>query len=199
MSGRLVAIPDTDGELVAHLGRLEEVLLHLQPHGPGDDPAPPCLGSGAVRAVQQISEAVQDAERNPGTTLFAPDSTFELVPVRFVLLAGEDLNVVAAAIAALGQALLPGGTELVGDIIAAFVVGRQTPCQLVADFARTHGLLDLAADEDTHRVAAIAERNRHHVVLDNDDMVSYTALTERALAMFHLNDPLARFLFRGGI
>jgi hypothetical protein len=37
---RLIATPDPDGELSEDLGRLEEVLLQLQPYEPVDNPAP---------------------------------------------------------------------------------------------------------------------------------------------------------------
>jgi len=39
MAARLVAVPDTDGELAHDLGRLEEVLLQLQAYEPDDEPA----------------------------------------------------------------------------------------------------------------------------------------------------------------
>jgi len=92
---RLVAIPDTDGELSLWLDRLEELLLTLSPlPGDPDDwepPAPPLGDSTALAALQRLSTAVHDVERTDPPALIAPDGRFELVPLRFVVVDASDI------------------------------------------------------------------------------------------------------------
>jgi hypothetical protein len=197
MSKRLAAVPDTDEELLYILGRLEEVLLALVPVEPDDEPAPIGLGADALEAVQNIRSAVAAAERGPTVQLIASGGNFELIPVRFVELDDGELAAVGEAVAALGLALLPGGAEMAADVLAGFADDAAKPADLVADFARAHGLVDLAADDDTRALADRLPRENTRVVLTPSEEAAYQRLTERALAMFHLNDPLARFLYRG--
>lgn len=76
MTTHLAALPDTDGEVAHHLGRLEEVLLQLQP---SDDPAPPGLGPDSLEALRRILRAVLAAEVKeppPATpSSFGPNSS----------------------------------------------------------------------------------------------------------------------------
>jgi len=195
--GRLVAVPDTDGELTTSLGRLEEVLLQLQPYEAGDDPAPLGLGEVALEALQRILGRVLAAERGPTPELIASGGTFELIPVRFVELDNGDLGAIGQTIAALGLALLPGGEEAAAEVLREFIDDREQPSDLVASFARAHGLLDLAPDDDARLLAAVTEGKTGRVLLTVDEERAYKRLTDRVLAMFHLNDPLARFLYRG--
>ena len=74
---------------------------------------------------------------------------------------------------------------------------REKSTELVAGFARAHGLLDLAPDDDTRQLAELVEGRTGRLVLTVDQEAAYRRLTDRALAMFHLSDPLARFLYRG--
>lgn len=197
MTERLRILPDTDGEVAHHLSQLEEVLLQLQPYDEEDDPAPAGLGPDALEALRRILQAVLATERTAAVQLLA-GGNFELVPLRVVDLDPADLTTVGGAIAALGHALLVKD-ELVTDIVENFSVGpHQTPNDLVASFARTHGILDLAPDDDTRTLAdLITGAGTGPVVLTSRQEAAYERLTGRALAMFHLNDPLARFLYRG--
>ncbi len=197
MMDRLRVLPDTDGEVAHHLGRLEEVLLQLQPYDDEDDPAPAGLGPDALEALRRILGAVLPAERIPAVQLLGAAGTFELVPLRVLDLDPADLVTVGQAIAALGHALLDRN-ELVSEVLREFSVGpHQAPSDLVESFARAHGVLDLAADDDTRALAALIAAGPGPVVLSSDQEAVYERLTGRALAMFHLNDPLARFLYRG--
>jgi hypothetical protein len=196
LTGRLVAVPDTDGELAHHLGRLEEVLLQHQPYNDEDDPAPAGLGPDALEALRRILGAVLAAERTPAVQLLGAAGTFELIPLRVLDLDSGDLATDGQAIAALGQALLVD--ELVSEVLREFSAGpHDAPTDLVASFARAHGILDLAPDDDTRTLAAIVAAGTSPVVLTSDQEGAYQRLTGRALAMFHLNDPLARYLYRG--
>lgn len=199
---RLVAVPDTDGELLALLGALEEILISVDPFedDPEDwhSPASP-LGDGrALEALQRVISELADAERSPAPRPLAPDGRFELVPVRFLTLDGADLAVMAQAIAALGQATLPSAHEFVADVLAEHAAGgRQRPADLVAGVARAHGLLDLVADVDTVLLAGRLTDASGPVILTPPELAAYERLTERVLAMFNPGDPFERFVYRG--
>ena len=198
---RLVAVPDIDGELLALLGALEEILISVGPFedDPEDWHAPASLGDGrALEALRRVISELADAERSPAPQPLAPDGRFELVPVRFLTLDGPDLAVMAQAIAALGQATLPGADEFVADVLAEHAAGgRQRPADLVAGAARAHGLLDLAADVDTVLLAGRLTGASGPVVLTAPELAAYERLTERVLAMFNPGDPFERFVYRG--
>jgi hypothetical protein len=193
---RLVMIPDTDGDLADALGLLEEVLLHLQPHEPGDEPAPP--GLGELHALGRVAMRVYAAEQADDTpALYAPDGGLEYLPLRFVTLRGEDLDAVGTAIAALGAALLPGGDNHAVDALANFVQqGRQTPQDLIVRFAQAHAVLDLAVDNDMILLAHTLTDKTGRVVLTPDQDQAYRRYTDRVLAL-NFNDPLDRYLYRG--
>jgi hypothetical protein len=197
MTKRLSALPDTEGEVAHHLGRLEEVLIHLQPYDADNEPAPADLGTDALDALGSILGAVLAAERTPAVQLLGSAGTFELIPLRFVTLDDADLATVGQAIAALGRALLPAGDELAAAALREFTAQSEAAADLVASFAQAHGLLDLAPDDDTRTLASLIVSRSDPVILTSDQEAAYERLTGRALAMFHLNDPLARFLYRG--
>jgi hypothetical protein len=197
MARRLVAVPDTDEELVLLLGRLEEVLLALVPVESDDEPPPISLGAVAVAAVQNIRGAIVAAEHGPTAQLLGRGGTFELLPMRFVELDDVDLAALGAAVAALGMSLLPGGDEFTHELLAGFADDPARPSELVAGFARAHGLVDLAADADTWTVAGRIAGETGRVVLSAAEETAYQRVTDRALNMFFLNDPLVRFLYRG--
>ncbi|MDP9388688.1 MAG: hypothetical protein M3Q48_12445 [Actinomycetota bacterium] len=198
----LVAVPDTDGELLALLGVLEQVLTSLGPFD--DDPedwrqlASPLGDCLALDALRQVISELAAAERSPAPQPVAPDGHFELVPLRFLTLDAADLVVIGEAVAALGRATLPGVDEFVAEVLAEYASDRrQRPAELVAGAARAHGLLDLCANADTVLLAERLARGSDPVVLTPPELAAYERLTERVLAMFHAGDPLARFLYRG--
>jgi hypothetical protein len=187
-----------DGELTYLLGRLEEVLLHLVPVEPDDEPAPAGLDAAALEAIQDIRGAVLAVERGPAAQLYAFGGTFGLVPLRFVEVEEVDLAAVGEAVAALGLTQLHAGNEWACEVLAC-LTGRSGPAELVAIFARAHGLVDADADADadTLTLARRLAGETGRVVLTVDEEAAYKRLTDRALAMFHHNDPLARFVYRG--
>jgi hypothetical protein len=205
---RIAAIPDTDGELLSLLRVLEEVMSSLirfdDDPEEWDPPAGPLGDGSAVEALGRVAVSVAAAERAPATQPVAPDGRFELIPLRFVTLSQADMALVATALADLGRANLRGD-ELVADTLADFA--RQwsesawtptSPVELLAGAARAHGLLDLATDDDTLLLAERLPAVDQRVVLSGAEQAAYDRLTERALGMFHIGDPLARFLYRGG-
>ena len=202
-SERTVGVPDTDGELAMWLGRLEDLLISVtafDDHADtGWDPLAAPLGNGAALiAHQRILGAVLDAERTPTPVLLAPDGRFELVPIRFITVAPADLNMVAAALAAFGRSTLPGGDELVADALADHAAShRLTVAELIAGCARSHGLLDLIPHSDTKLLADRPLSARDRVVLTREEHNAYVLITHRIIAMFHVDDPFAHFLYRG--
>ncbi|MDP9074807.1 MAG: hypothetical protein M3N98_11660 [Actinomycetota bacterium] len=200
MSTRLIAIPDTDGELVHLLGGLEEVLLHLVPgedehHDDTDLPAG--LGIAALAAVQAVSATVAAAERHPAAELYASDSRLELIALRFVELDEAELAALSAAVAGLAMAVA-AGHDFVAEVLSSFAdAAAAMPCDLVAGFYRAHRLLDVTADLDTAVLADRLAGATGPVVLKPAEQAAYNTITDRAVVVFHLNDPLARFLYRG--
>lgn len=196
---RLVAVPDPEGELLAVLGVLEEILLSLVPH-PNDpkewDPPDSPLGDGtALAAIQNVAAAVANAERSPAPQLITPDGGFELVTLRFVEVDGADIAVIAQALAALDRATLPAGDEFVGDSLRGY--GRTDPSNFVTSAFRVHALLDLTPNNDTRTLADRLGAAAGRVVLEPSEYAAYERLTERVLRTFHKGDPLARFVYRG--
>jgi len=132
------------------LGRLEEVLLALAAFEADDPPPAVGLGPDALDAVRHAWSAIDHAERAPTSQPVASDGRFELVPVRFVELQEVDLARIAQVVTILRLALLPAGDELVADALRAIAGYKpEKPGALVADFARSHALLDLDDDDDT--------------------------------------------------
>ena len=198
----LVAIPDTDGELVLWLERLEELLISLSPLAADpaawEPPLPPIGDGAALTSLQALLGAVLAAEGAASRALIAPDGRFELIPLRFVTLDRADVARVAAAITALTRASARGGDETVADALADHAAAdRLTIAALFAGCARAHALLDLACTEDVTELADLIARSPGPIVLSACVYAAYRRLTDRHLAVFHPHDPLARFLYNG--
>jgi hypothetical protein len=194
----LVAIPDTDGELLHLLRGLEDVLLALVPFEPDDQPAPIGLGPDALEAVQRIWSAVSGAERGDTPELIASDGRFELVPLRFVKVEEAHLAAVSQAVTVLRLELLPAGDEYTADVLREFSDDTPDgPGALVAGIARAQALIDLDADNDSWLLHERIADQTGRVVLSPIEEAAYKRLTDRVLEAFHVRDPLARFVYRG--
>ena len=199
---RLVAIPDTDGELVQWLDRLEELLVTLSPL-PGDPedwepPAAPLGDGSALAALQRLNGVVHDAERTEPPALIAPDGRFELVPLRFVAVDPADIATVANGLAALGRATLAGVDELLADALAEHAHHRRLAvADFVAGCARAHAVLDQVSDNDSILLVGVHRSSHARTVLTAVEHAAYQRVTDEHLAVFHLDDPLARFVYRG--
>jgi hypothetical protein len=200
---RIVAVPDTDGELAMWLSRLEELLISVtafddEPDTGWDRPAAPFGDGAALIARQRILGAVLDAEHAPAAILIAPNGRFELTPVRFITVDPADLAVVAVALATFGRSTLCGVDELVSDALADHAARyRLTVAELIVGCTRSHGLVDLVSDNDTMILADRLASALGPTVLTRHEHAAYLRLTERIITMFHGSDPLARFLYRG--
>ncbi len=206
---RLVVLPDNDGEIVHWLGVLEEILLQHQPFDEDDDPTPEGLGPDELHAVQRISMRIYAAERADTPQLYKPGptpaggtpGTFNYLPLRFITVLVEDLALVGKAIAHLGQALLPSGDDCTRQIVEDFARRgpgghQQKTTDMVVEFARAHGTLDLAVDDDMRLLCSTLIRETGPVMLILDQDHAYCRYIERVLAV-NLNSPFDRFLFRG--
>ena len=201
---RLVAIPDTDGEVQAALGRLEDLLGLIgqwEQEEPERQTGPGLrLATEAAReAVGRISVGVRRAEAGEPAQPIAPDGRYELVPVAWARLSRADLVTLGLAVQALGRAWGLGADELVHDALveAAATERDRKPEDLVAEAARLHGLVSLPWDDVVNRVATALPAGVGRVVLDGGTHVLYKMLVDRILGIWHAGDPLAPFLYRG--
>jgi hypothetical protein len=198
LDSRVVAIPDTEGELLHLLGRLEAVLLALAVFEADDPPPAVGLGPDALAAVRRASSAIAQAERAPTPQLFAADGLFELVPLRFVELQEVDLARIAQAVTILRLVLLPAGDELVADALRSIAGYKPKETgTLVADFARSHALLDRDGDDDTRLLQERLAGETGRVVLTATEEFAYRAVTGRVLEAFHIRDTPSTWQYRG--
>jgi len=173
------------------------MLSCLQPDEEDVEPAPLGLGAPAVTAVGRIRRAIVAAEKGSPVQLLHSGGTFELIPLRFVLLDDGDVEVVGVAAAGLAVALLPGGDEVVAAVITEFVDGHrgEQPGDVVANLVRTLSVIGLPSDSDTWLLAARLTGLSGRVVLGVGEQGAYERVTGRVLAMFHMTDPVARLLY----
>lgn len=201
---RLVAIPDTDGEVQAALGRLVELLglvgqWELEEPERQTGPGLRLATEAAREAVGRISVGVRRAEAGEPAQPIAPGGRYELVSVAWARLSRADLVTVGLAVQALGRAWGLGADELVHDALveAAAAELERKPEDLVAEAARLHGLLSLPWDDVVSRVAASLPAGAGRVVLDEATHAAYQQLVDRVLGIWHAGEPLAPFLYRG--
>ncbi len=110
---------DTDGDLRCDLERLEEVFLSVGKDNNDPDPgrwAPPLLAIvDAAHASGELDVALRVAEDHL-IRMLGPGS-YELVPLLRVVAQPGDVETFGAGIAELGRSLLPGGDEVISDML----------------------------------------------------------------------------------
>ncbi len=167
---RTVLVVDLDGEPLAPLRALEEILLRLgtwedddqQEPSPDTQPLglpPPLAGRVALTAVQRLLTALAPTQsRGPGCgRLLAPDVRYEHAPLTALTLPAADIDLLSATAAVLGHPAL--NAEIV-DLVSTFAeqlgsgYRRTEPIELVSLLARLAGLLDLAPTDDTRLLTA---------------------------------------------
>jgi hypothetical protein len=168
---RTVLVADLDGEPLAPLRALEEILLCLGAWEDDDDRRspdttpealplpPPLVDRVALAAVQRLLSGLAPSQsRGPGCgRLLAPDARYEHAPMTALTLPAADIDLLAATAAALGHpALNPEIAELVDSHAGQLGSGytRVDRTALVSLLARLAGLLDLAPTEDTRLLTA---------------------------------------------
>lgn len=165
-----VLVVDLDGEPLAPLRALEEILLCLgtwedddrRDPGTGTEPLrvpAPLAGRVALAAVQRLLTALAPTQsREPGFgRLLAPDSRYEHAPMTALTLPAADIDLLAATAATLGHPRLDAD---IADLVSTFAAqlascSRRTDrTELVSLLARLAGLLDLAPTDDTRLLTA---------------------------------------------
>ncbi len=160
---RTVLVVDLDGEPLAPLRALEEILLSLgtwedddrRDPGTGTEPLPaPLADRAALAAVQRLLTALAPTQsRGPGRgRLLVPDGRNEHAPVTALTLSAADIDVLSATAAALGHPRLNAD---IAELVATHAeqlgssYRRADRTELVSLLARLAGLLDLAPTDDT--------------------------------------------------
>lgn len=199
---RLVAVPDTDGDVRAALNRLDELLGAVIGDGRDEPSLSPMvdgqLTPAARQALWRLSDAVAEAERGPVAQPVAPDGRYELVPLAWAEAERADLVAVGLAVEAVGRAWGASADEDVADVVVALAEGYgMKPEDLVAEAARLHGLLSLPWDADAALLTSILPVGAGRVVLDEASHAAYQRLVNHILGIWHVGDPFGPWLYRG--
>ncbi|CCG05696.1 hypothetical protein [Blastococcus saxobsidens] len=168
---RTVLVVDLDGEPLAPLRALEEILLRLGTWEDDDDRRdpdttpeplrvpPPLAGRIALAAVQRLLTALAPSQsRGPGCgRLLAPDGRYEHAPMTALILPAADIDLLSATAAALGHPRLDSDIAELVDAHAeqlADTYRRADRTDLVSLLARLADLLDLSPTDDTRLLSA---------------------------------------------
>jgi hypothetical protein len=167
---RTVLVVDLDGEPLAPLRALEEILLCLGTWEDDDRrdpsagterlrlPAPLADRVGLAAARRLLSALAPTQSRGPGCgQLLAPDGRYEHAPMTALALPAADIDLLAATAAVLGAPRLDADIAELVDAHAAQLAGqyrRADRPELVSLLARLAGLLDLAPTDDTRLLTA---------------------------------------------
>ena len=188
----VVVLPDTEGELTAVLGRLEELLL-ADLDGEDDEPivdAPP----DAAGAVGRLASYVGGAERAaPAVQPVAPDGRYELIPLHTVVIGRDDLQRILDAIARLPLAS--------ADTLSGWFGGEQEAARFLASAQRLGALLGLPWDDDVGalqgRLGGVGGGTPVRAVLSEAEYDAHQRVSGRILETWHAGDSLAPFLYKG--
>jgi hypothetical protein len=213
---RVVLVVDLDGELLAPLRVLEEVLLALNTWAEDDDLDPPDrrdplhlpapLADGeALAAVQRLQAALgptQSLGPDRGR-LLSPDGSYEHAPFSVVTLPAVDIEILSAAARALGHpALSADVADLVEDYARSFAVdpyarSRTDRAEFVSKVARVAGLLDLAPTEDTQLLTARLAANPPglDLALTTAEEAAYQRTADRMNRLWSLGSGVDRYLY----
>jgi hypothetical protein len=165
-----VLVGDLDGEPLAPLRALEEILLCLgmweddDRRDPGTDTEPPRLPAPltdrvALAAAQRLLSALAPTQsRGPGCgRLLAPDGRYEHASMTVLTLPAADIGLLCGTAAALGH---PRLVPDIGELVDAYAEQLAGGCrsggrtELVSLLARLANLLDLAPTDDTRLLTA---------------------------------------------
>jgi hypothetical protein len=175
-------LPDLDDELTRAMCQVREMLLTVAAwerwcERPARVP-PPLAGRAALAALDRVYSKVAPTQTHGGRAavvggrLLSPDRRRFYPPLRLVWPDPTDLGILAGAAAAMGMAL---ATEPHSELAEALSVGADaagdshgpapTPVELVTALAGVHGMLTLAAEPDSLRIAALV------TTAGNDDLI----------------------------
>jgi hypothetical protein len=210
---RTVLVVDLDGEPLAPLRALEEILLCLgtwaddDRQDPSADTEPlrvpePLAGRAALAAVQRLLTALAPTQsRAPGRgRLLAPDGRYEHAPLTVLTLPAADIDVLAATAAALGHPRLDAD---IADLVSTFAeqLGsghrRTDHTELVSLLARLAGLLDLRPTDDTRLLTARlrATPPGTNCVLSDAEEAAHARTADRMNHMWAHGSGIDRYLY----
>jgi hypothetical protein len=193
---RTVLVPDLDGEPLATLVQLEELLLML-PDDNEEDPVElpePVAGDQALEAVRRLWDALRPTQQSPGSRpgrRLGPDGKHEHVPLVPTELDAADLDVLGRTARALADT--SPATDL-GEALhetargggAKFGTGpHATPAALVEGLIRLHGLLDLELTDDARALLPRLQASlSEDVVLTPGEETAYARTANRINTMW---------------
>jgi hypothetical protein len=195
---RRCVVPDLGAELTGVLTSVQEMFVALgmaARFGRVVVPLPePLAGGVALGAAVRVAWAVGPTQSSRARSLhpalprlYGPDGRSEHPPLRFLEVDPVDLEVLGAAAALLGWALLPYADS--GDL--AMVLDDHargcdtTATRLVTELARLHGLLDLEWTADVALLhARITAAGAADVILTGAEELAYQRTAERFAAMW---------------
>ncbi|GAA4554843.1 hypothetical protein [Pseudonocardia xishanensis] len=198
VENRVVAVPLIGDGFIAALSDLVEVLLALEGTDPTDAQVPlsPFLvdgsGLGALNRIAGVLVPTQTTTPGPRLLDYRGRA---LPPVVFVKVLTSDLQLLGHLVQALGLAHLRGAPRvesLLAEIASVSWARPSTTADLIAAFARLHGLLDLAWTDDT---AALFEELQAAVAgcavveLRPDTEECYRRLSRRLSGMWGARSP----------
>jgi len=214
---RVVLVADFDGEPLAVLSALEELLRDLTAWEESDDADPPktrealrlpapLAGGVALAAVRRLAEALQPTqclgpERG---RLLGPDGSYEHTPLSVLILRSTDIDILSATARALGR---PGLEPDLVDVLTAYadrfanqLAGRHAPAdraEFVVGIASLAGLLDLAPTEATQLLVArlSASPPGLDLALTDAEQAAYACTVDRMKGMWVYGWELTRFRY----
>lgn len=201
----LVVLPYDDGDVGHVLGQLEELLLAVGDTDLDGQPLPaPFAGREACDAVGRLASYVAAMQGDdPPTQPLGADGRHELVPLLFVILGRQDRAHILGAVTQLAAATSTGRGQLY-ELLDWSGDDQAHAVAVVATAQRLAALLETPSDDDTDVLNARLGRlclngPTERIVLNAGELAAYERVTDRILATWHGNDPLERFVYRGGL
>jgi hypothetical protein len=200
MNTRRVVVPDLGDAVIEVVSDLTEMLLALVDETLENE-LPSVLADGfGLEALDRIWVVLKPTQERTAPRLFAPEWRAEYLRLSVVELDAADLATMGEAIRALGAGLLTADPQITGalvdfsDAAPPAAVAGTTPADIIASFARLHGLLDLAWTDDAERLdeqlnKAVAA---DELVLDSPTAAAYLRLASRFGAMWGPHPDLER-------
>ncbi|RBY96563.1 LuxR family transcriptional regulator [Blastococcus sp. TF02-8] len=209
---RTVLVVDLDGEPLAPLRALEEILLCLgtweddDRQDPGADTEPlrlpaPLADRVALAAVQRLLTTLAPTQsRAAEGRQLAPDGRYEHAPMTVLSLPAADIDLLSTTAAALGHpGLDPDITNLVDASAEQLNLRyrRAGRTELVALLARLAGLLDLAPTDDTRLLTARLRATPPGVdsVLSDAEEAAHARTADRMNHLWAHGSAIDRYLY----
>ncbi len=203
---RAVLVVDLDGQPLAVLSVLEELLADLAAWEESDATDPPhhraplrlpapLAGGVTLAAVRRLAEALQPTQclGSERGRLLGPDGSYAHTPLSVLILPSADIELLAATARALGR---PGLEPDLVDVLTAYadrfvdqLAGRHIPAdrvEFVVGIAALAGLLDLAPTEATQLLVARLSGSPPglDLALTDAEEAAYTCTLDRMTAIW---------------